>query len=322
MHYLTTPFTLNFGPNTRPSYRSQVNGMSTKTNAVTHALNCDAISEVDPESREDLLIEPLWFKPHGGDDNAPFEDRLNALRAHEGKKYLLCSEFTPLRWFGKHASEIVGLMDGVFASCEYQQHLLETISIDVQDVVYEPVNEHLFFPAATKSEMVVAIGSPTLVKNIDAIIEIFTELGDNITTVFIGSPIVWGKLDGMKNEGSFKHTMDSHARLKAVSTQHYRALPQTQVAYLLSQAKYCLNFAYHETCCRTAMEAMLSGCGLMTGKHPLWDEYPVLKKGIEPMEVADILKSAPPVDIGKTRDWALSNVSYKAFSEKIRELLQ
>ena len=81
------------------------------------------------------------------------------------------------------------------------------------------------------------------------------------------------------------------------------------------------NFAYHETCCRTAMEAMLSGCGLITGKHPLWDEYPVLTNGVEPMEVADILKSAPPVDIEKTRDWALSNVSYKAFSEKIRELL-
>lgn len=331
MYYLTTPFSVGFNQNMLPSYAQQVNGMSTKTNAVKHALNCEVISHVEQFASlppDDLLIEPLWFKPHSDavaeNDTDTFEKRLKALQAYAGNKYLLCSEFTPLRWFGKYVQQIVNTVKAVFASCEFQRQLLNAIEIDAESVVYEPVNEHLFYPAE-KQDWVVAIGSPTHVKNVEAIIEIFEGLQDSgLKRIFIGSPIVWGRVTGMKNETSFNKTMRSYEQLKAVCDEHYTASPPIFVAYILSQAQYYLNFAYHETCCRTAMEAMLCGTSIIAGKHPLWEEYPCLANGLEPNEAVKLLNNeAKPIrDAEEVRNWALKNVSYAAFRQNIEGLLK
>ena len=325
MHYLTTPFTLNFNPNTIPSYNSQVNGMSTKTNAVQHALDCDVISGVGELSRltdTNLLIEPLWFKSHSDALEDAFEKKLAALNGYRGKKYLLCSEFTPLRWKGKQLSEIIPALHAVFASCYFQQDLFNAIDIESEAVVYEPVNEHLFYPTA-KQDWVIAIGSPTHMKNIDAILEIFEGLeGSGLKRIFIGSPIVWGQMTGLKNESSFQDTMRKYEQLKAVCDEHYVASAPTVVAYFLSQAKYYLNFAYHETCCRTAMEAMLCGTGILAGEHPLFEEYPCVANGLTPTECVELLKTHPEVDVDNLRNWALQNVSYAAFRKKIEGLLK
>lgn len=256
MNYLTTPFTVGFNPNTCPSYTHQVNGMSTKTNAVKHALNCKVISQVSdlinlPEG--DLLVEPLFFKKHpeslAKNDLDSFDVRIDAVKAYKGRKMLLCSEMTPLKWFGKQTEKIVAEMEYIFASCQYQLKLLEAIDLPVEKVVYEPVNEFLFYPAGEKKEWVVAIGSPTHVKNTEAILEIFSGLADipELKTIFIGSPIVWGQITGMKNEKSFNETMKNYERLNEVSDIFYPASSQIFVAYILSQAKYYLNFAYIPT---------------------------------------------------------------------------
>ena len=331
MNYLTTPFSVGFNPNTLPSYAQQVNGMSTKTNAVRHALDCDVISSVEQLVNlppDNLLIEPLWFKPHSDaftdNDTDTFEKRVDALQAYAGNKYLLCSEFTPLRWFGKHAEQIVDTVTAVFASCEFQRQLLKAIDIDVEAVVYEPVNEHLFYPTE-KQEWVVAIGSPTHVKNVEAIVDIFKGLQDSgLKRIFIGAPIVWGRVTGMKNETSFNDTMRSYERLKAVCDEFYTASPPIFVAHILSQAAYYLNFAYHETCCRTGMEAMLSGTGILAGKHPLWEEYICIESGLEPFEAVSLLnnEAKPGRDVEEIRDWALKNVSYTAFRKNIEGLLK
>ena len=164
MHYLTTPFSLNFSANTKPSYSKQVNGMSTKTNAVKHALQCNVFSNIDEleNGSSDLLIEPLFFKSHSHieGDTVSCEDRLTAIREYKGRKILLCSEMTPLRWDGEKKDKILSEMDFVLASCEYQANLLEAIGITVDKVVYEPVNEHLYYPGLEKQNWVVAVGSP------------------------------------------------------------------------------------------------------------------------------------------------------------------
>ena len=326
MNYLTTPFTEDFNANTSPSYTHQVNGMATKTNAVKHALNCKVISHVDdlvnlPEGN--LLIEPLFFKSHpesiAKNDSDTFDVRMDAVKAYQGRKMLLCSEMTPLRWFGKNTERIVAEMEYIFASCQYQSKLLEAIDLPVEKVVYEPVNEFLFYPAGEKKEWVVAIGSPTHVKNTEAILDIFSGLADipELKTIFIGSPIVWGQITGMKNEASFNETMKNYERLKEVSDVFYTASSQIFVAYMLSQAKYYLNFAYHETCCRTAMEAMLAGVGILVGDHPLFDEYPCVASGLTPEKCVELLKTSPVVDVDALRKWALENVSYAAFQKNI-----
>lgn len=324
MYYLTAPFTRNFGVNTLPCCSRRVNGMVTKTNAVKHALKCKVISDLkdlDSSRNEDLLIEPLFFKEHATDD--AFERCIEKIRAFTGKKVLLCSEMEPLRWPGRRAKQILGAMDTVLASCNYQSKLLEAINIKADKVVYEPVNEHLFFPAREKEDWVVAVGSPTLVKNVDALIEIFTKLeGSGFKRVFIGGPIVWGEMRVMRNERGFDNTMKKFAKLKSVTDIFHKVSPQTQIAYVLSKAKYYLNFAWHEVCCRTAMEAMLSGVGVLTGSHPLFEEYPCVARGMTPSECVDLMvEGKPDVQSDRIREWAVNNISYEAFSKQLRELL-
>ena len=323
MHYLTIPFSLNFSANTKPSYSRQVNGMSTKTNAVKHALNCNVISDMHALKTldtDDLLIEPLFFKDYEADEK--FSACIDALKKFPGKKTLLCSEMEPFRWTGTRAAEILSAIDTVLSSCKFQSKLLETIEITVDRVVYEPVNEHLFFPASEKENWVVAIGAPTHVKNVDALIKIFQGLeGTPLKRVYIGGPIVWGNVTSMKHEAGFDNIMKKYETLKAVSDIYYPPSAQTKVAYILSKAKYYLNFAYHETCCRTAMEAMLSGVGILAGKHPLFKEYPCVAKDLTTDACIELLKEMPAVDMNAIRKWALENVSYKAFRRAVREAL-
>ena len=104
-------------------------------------------------------------------------------------------------------------------------------------------------------------------KNADAIVETFEGLADtpDLTKIFIGSPIVWGNITFMKRERNFVKTQENLEKIKQVCDVYYTASSPVFVAYMLSQAKYYLNFAYHETCCRTAMEALLSGTGILAG---------------------------------------------------------
>ena len=320
MLYLTVPFSLNFSVNTTPSFLKQVNGMSTKTNAVKHALNCEVISDVhalETLATDDLLIEPLIFKSYKTD--ADFAACLKTLRNWAGRKILLCSEMEPFRWTGERALRILEVVDTVFASCRYQAKLLEVIDVPIEKIVYEPVNEKLFYPAR-KEAWVVAVGAPTHVKNVDALIEVFRGLeGTPVKRVYIGGPIVWGRITNMKHEVGFDNIMKKYEALKAVSDVHFSPSSQAKVAYILSKAKYYLNFAYHETCCRTAMEAMLAGVGVLAGKHPLFDEYPCVAKGLSANECVDVLKAQPAVDVNSVRAWALENVSYTAFREAIQK---
>lgn len=293
--------------------------MSTKTNAVKHALGCDVLSDVKPlESLEtrDLFIEPLFFKEQ---TEEAFETCIDILKGWQARKVLLCSEMETLRWTGSHASRILETIDVIYASCWFQKNLLDAIDINAEKVVYEPVNAHLFFPGV-KEDWVVAIGSPTQVKNVDALIKIFSGLkGSSLKRIYIGGPIVWGKITGMKNEPAFDYIMKKHEALKAVSDIYYPPSPQTLIAYVLSKAKYYINFAYHETCCRTAMEAMLSGVGILAGKHPLFKEYPCVASGLSPDACVEHLKAMPEVSIEATRQWALENVSYPTFYRNVVE---
>ena len=294
--------------------------MSTKTNAVKHALGCEVVSDITTLADShvnDLFIEPLFFKEYKTE--AELEICTDILKAWSARKVLLCSEMEPLRWTGTRASKILETVDTVYASCWFQKNLLDAIDINATEVVYEPVNEHLFYPGI-KEDWVVAIGSPTQVKNVDALIKIFSGLKDSpLKCIYIGGPIVWGKITGMKNESAFDYIMKKHEQLKAVSDIYYPPSPQTRIAYVLSKAKYYLNFAYHETCCRTAMEAMLSGVGILAGKHPLFKEYPCVASGLSPDECIEHLKAMPEVDSVAIRQWALNTVSYGMFYRSVVE---
>ena len=324
MKYLTTSFSIGLDINAIPSSTRQVNGMATKTRSVLESLGCTAyFRATDLKGTGPVLVEPLFFKPHMhlDEDRSPVAARIDALRAYEGRKILLCSEMEVLRWSGSHRENILEMMDLVLASCEYQRSLMEACGVKVDGVVYEPVNEDLFYPVE-KENMVVAVGSTNHVKNIEAIIKVFEGLeGGPYKRVFIGSPIVWGSMAGLRYDPTFEWMMDRYYRLQELSDEFYHASPATLVSYMLSKARYYLNFAYHEVCCRTAMEALLSGTGVLAGMHPVFKEYPVVASGLMPDACVDLILEERPGEPVGARKWALENVSYSAFSKSVKRLI-
>lgn len=329
----TSPDFIGYHPNFPVTSSHPTGGMSTKMSSVSVALDCDIVTSLaelsDDEKQSNLIVEPLGVKAPrntpkelelGGDYQALRSiemRRIHAINEYPGKKILLCSEMELLRWPNYIRQEMLyAINDKVFASCEYQQSLFKTINVE-SEVIYEPVNEYLYSPHTKIPNQVVAIGSPKYIKNTRFIIDVFRELqGTKFKTVYVGSPVGWAGKVNRKAEVEYDFSL--HNELVEVCDVHYDASPGTFVAKILAQSEFYLNFAYHEVCCRTAMEALLAGCKVIGGKHPLWEEYPVLGQADSVDECIEILESSDP-EAESNREWAVEQFGFERFVSQIKE---
>jgi glycosyltransferase involved in cell wall biosynthesis len=310
--------------------------MATKTCAVESALCCESVTDLteltDAERAQDLIVEPLAIKAprsvpeeleQGGDSEKLREiewGRVESLKAYPGRKILLCSEMQIFCWTGEMRSTILEAVNyKVYASCRYQQSLLETIGVP-SEVIYEPINEYLYYPGPKKPKQVVAIGATKYAKNTQMVIEVFKRLKDTAyETVYVGCPAMWSAK--VTNKPEIAHDTELYHELLEVCDTHHKSAPGTFVARTLSESAVYMNFAFHEVCCRTGMEALMAGCGIIGGQHPIWQEYPSLDTIKEPNEVLPILENFT-IDatwINEKRQWAVENFSYTTFSEKIKD---
>ncbi len=343
MQLYTSPDFVGYHPNYPVTGSHPTGGMSTKMAAVEVALNCQTVIDLKtlPEDienedlSEDLIVEPLAIKAprnvpeeleQGGDwDNLRGieRERIEEVAAYPGRKILLCSEMEILRWPGQMRMDVVAAVDEkVFASCYYQQTLMSAVGIQ-SDVIYEPINEYLYYPGVKKQRQVVAIGSVKHIKNIEMIVEVFQKLeGTDFHRVYIGSPNVWG--GKVHRQRELARDLEIYDALLDVCDEHHDASPGTFVAQVLSESEFYLNFAYHEVCCRTAMEALMAGCGVIGGQHPLWQEYPALAH----VESADACLTALEKHTGDEsiagdmRTWAVKNFGFARFQKQIQEVFE
>ena len=328
MLYYTSPDFTGHHANYPITASHPVGGMSTKTSAVTHALNCQVVTDLNDQTRGHLIVEPLAIKAPrnvpeelklGGDWKALREiekKRIEAIVKYRDPKILLCSEMEMLRWSAKIRKAVIDACnERVYASCEYQKELLAAIDVTAK-VIYEPINEFLFYPTPKKPRQVVAAGSVKHIKNIEMIIDVFRSLeGKGYHRVFVGG--AWAGKVYRRRE--IEVDMDLYYALKQVCDEFHEASPLTRVARILSESEFYLNFAFHETCCRTAMEAMMAGVAVIGGVHPIWREYPVLAQ----VSDADACIAAMNANTGKTqpmeiRKWAKSHFSFQRFARQIQ----
>ena len=336
MLYYTSPDFVGYQPNFPPVSSHPSGGMSTKTTSVRNALSCEVVTDLNvlPEDarHQDLIVEPLAIKaprnvPEELEQGGDWEKlrsiergRIETLMNYPGRKILLCSEMEVFRWTGvMRASVLEAVNHEVYASCHYQKHLLEAIGIQ-SEVIYEPVHEYLYYPSIKNAKRVVAIGAVKHIKNIEMVIAVFESLKDSdYETVYIGDPGNWsGKV---YNKSETAYDPELYHQLIEVCDKHYPSSAGTFVARMLSESAFYLNFAYHEVCCRTGMEALLSGCGIIGGEHPIWQEYPSLATVREASEVLPILENAT-IDTAwmqEKRKWGVENFSYPVFREKIKD---
>ena len=327
MKLYTNPDFLGYHPNYPITRTNKSGGIVTKMSAIQYALSCEVVGDLS-ESDGKILIEPLAIKcPRESEkDYSPEQrDATEKQRIQEivdydrGGKVLLCSEMEIIRWTGSKRRDLVSNVQGVTASCKYQADLLYALNVNAS-VVYEPVNEHLFFPRPKKQKQIVAIGSAKHVKNTEMLIDVYRSLeGTGYHRVFIGSPLVWG-VDWYYQRMQAEDLKLYH-ELQGVCDEFHKASPATTVARIMSESEFYLNFGFHEVCCRTAMEAILCGTGVIGGEHPLWNEYPVVGTISDPQEILPMLnKYTGNIDCGVLRQFGLDNFSFKAFKTKIGDI--
>ena len=330
MLYYTSPDFTGHHANFPITMSHPTGGMSTKTSAVTHALNCQVVTDLDEQTQGDLIVEPLAIKAPrnvpeelklGGDSKALREieqKRIEALIKHQGHKILLCSEMEMLRWPEEMRKSVVDACNGrVYASCEYQKNLFTAVGVNSK-VIYEPINEFLFYPTLKRQKQVVAAGSVKHIKNIEEIIEVFRHLeGTEYHRVFVGGNTWAGKVHRKRE---VEVDMDLYFELKQVCDEFHESSPLTRVARIFSESEFLLNFAFHEVCCRTAMEAMMAGVAVIGGKHPLWKEYRVCAQVSDVDECIKVMEKNTGVTKPKEiRKWAELRFSFQRFSHQIQK---
>ena len=154
------------------------------------------------------------------------------------------------------------------------------------------------------------------------LIEVFRSLeGKGYHRVYVGSPNVWsGKV---YRDHEVEYDLSLYHELQTVCDEFHEASSMARVAHILSASQFYINFAYHETCCRTAMEALMSGVGLICGEHPLWQEYPTLATVSSAAACAEALEkyTDDATLSARMRTWAAEKFSLKRFKLQIKEIL-
>lgn len=331
--YISPEFFGNYHVNFPITQSHLSNGMRTRMSALHYALQMPVITDIS-EATDDLLIEPFAIKPRIEDREGLSEKGWDAKDWHEieafyageiceynkGQKFLICSEMEVMRWRGELRDQMLSTMTDVFTTCSYQERLLKALNIGSKRLP-EPINEHLFYPTQKKPKQIIATGAANHPKNTEMLIEFYRALeGKGYHRVYIGGLTLWSNIKEQAREGVFGYNLELGHELRSVCDEYHDASPGTKVARIFSESEFYVNFAYHEVGCRSVLEALMSGCGVIWGQHMLGKELPVCcMADTVDAGVAALEENTGSVDIAALRAYAVANYSFASVKHQLEE---
>lgn len=331
--YSSSEFWGNYHANFPVTASHPTDDIRMRVSALHYALGLEVITDIR-DAEGDLLIDPFVIRPREADRKVLAENgwppgewqALEYLYAQQvcdysgGEKYLICSEMEVLRWRGNLRRKVLSTMSGVFTTCDYQKHLLQVVGIDAKRLT-EPINEFLFYPGEKKQKQIVATGDTSHVKNTEMLIAFYRALeGKGYHRVYIRGPMVWDHVDPAGEH--FQYNMELYHELKTVCDAFHEPLPETQVARIFSESEFYVNFAYQEVECRTALKALMCGCGIVWGRHLLGNELPVLCQASTVEEaIAALEHNTGSVKVKRLRNHALKHYSYASVRNQAKRHL-
>ena len=331
--YSSPEFFGNYHVNFPVTASHPTSGMRTRMSALHYALQLPVITDIS-EAEGDLLVEPFAVKPREDDRRAlaakgwPQEEwyaleeqyTQQLCNYDRGRKFLICSEMEVLRWRDALREKVLSTMEDVFTTCNYQQNLVKAVGIQSKRLA-EPVSEFMFYPGMKKTKQIVASGAANHVKNTKMLIDFYRALeGKGYHRVYIGGPIIWGYINS--REKQFRYNMDLYHELKTVCDEFHEGAAGTLLARIFSESEFYANFAYHEVGCRSVLEALMSGCGILWGLHPLGEELPVLCMAETVNAAVSALKEhTGKVNVQKMRDHTLKYHSFASIKKQLEGYL-
>ena len=206
-----------------------------------------------------LLIEPLYFRMSEDYD-------LDALRAHDAKKILYCSEMEMFRWTGQFRKELLELCDVVTCNCDYQESLFRAFDIENPARLIDPIPEDDFAPLPKKLQ-VVSMGRISKIKNSSFVAELFELLSPTqVETVYIGGAGLWGAAD--------PDDLEIEERIRDFTDVFYENMQPVHVPKAVGASAIFVAATIHDVSALSHCEALMSACLCVTGQHPVYSERP------------------------------------------------
>lgn len=296
-------------------------GMRVKTSSVVQAVqkvyHITMSDKLEDLTDKIMLVEPLSIQMHHDPESA-----LAQLEDHPAKKILACSELAMLRIKGSYRDRLLKMSNVVTASCEYLMKILTALGANNVLVFNDAVDCELFKPKR-KHKYIVCTGLISTYKNSEFIVDLFKRLWDekkNYKTVYIGGANLWGN--------ATKKDFELEAEIKSYSDIFLENVSVNVVAKWLSKAAIYVNDTIHDVFSQSHAEALMSGCLMVCGCHPIYQERPGIHGLVGVDEFMDVLNKETdkfdrlPDVPSSHRDWAVANLSGDAFLSRLQEVLR
>ena len=271
----------------------------------------------DADMQPVILVEPMLF--HSKESPLSIEDKITALKAHEGVKLLWCEEQCVFRWKGELREKIFQAFDAILACNKYQAQLLKVIvpsEIPIR-TLYTPIDSDLFTPTVKKRQIVHA-GKIGLQKNTDTLIALYEKLKEkDIRTVYIGNGALWG---------SYLYEQDKEIEymMSNIADEYIATASITDTAEIINASLAGVSMTIYDVGSLFFLESATAGCHFFAWKyHPLYDEYEnIVRFDNVPDAVVEIEKAFENISVNRKLEAEISQKhSFEAFQNQLKHIV-
>lgn len=222
----------------------------------------------DPDMQHVIIVEPLCFFKNDLEVKEDWSSKIQKLRSHnKSVKLLWCEEQAVFRWKEKYRKEIFSAFDGLLACNAYQHQLLKVIAPTKPIyTLYTPIDNVLYQPREKRKQVLVA-GKVGLQKNIDAILQLFTQLPADVHKLYIGNAGLWGKY-------AYAYDKTLETELEQVADEYVHSASPIETARRIGESLVGINMSIYDVGCLFFLECGMSGVNFFAWRyHPQFDEY-------------------------------------------------
>lgn len=221
----------------------------------------------DPDLQPIVLVEPLCFFGNDPGGTEAADAKIEKLAAHKGIKLLWCEEQEPFRWTYSTQKKIFELFDGLVACNQYQYQLLSTLPFKKPIyTLYTPIDDKLYYSEEKKRQVVIA-AKVGLQKNTEAIIKLFSQLPDDVNTVYIGNAGLWGAYN-------YEYDKKLELTLEKTADEYIHTASAIKTAKRIRESHVGINMSIYDIGSLNFLECAMSGCDFFAWNyHLMFDEY-------------------------------------------------
>lgn len=272
------------------------------------------ITIMEPHSLTDFEL------PEGRDFFEMLKERAEMFAKYPGYKILWTSDVELFRFEGVIREMLVDGADIVAGNSQYMVDLLSAyVDPNKLALLTDPVDHKAVTPGV-KEPIIYGCSQVIVEKGISELVALYKELeGVGLERHFVGSVNTWGV--------ELKETVSCRLEkaLGAVCDKHTKSIAANDMPSFASNAWCFTSFAGYESFGYAMIEALLAGCWVFCGDHPVYRDRPV-KWFSSPVDaslaIMDFVAEHDLQDINEEgRNFVIDNYALSVFRDQFRQIV-